>query len=334
MLCDLCGGVTEYVPGADGMRCPYCQDFQPLLTTGPAVRRPVETLRGHLPVTPAEEQRVVCPRCATASTPSLLSSRCPACATPIVRELGGEVRPGALVPFAIDRSRALKALDDWAATLWFAPGSPARMSETASVTATFVPAWVFDLETVSRYTGRRGDHYYQVETYESGGETRTRSVRRTRWSRASGTVARRFADVVVPATEQRRPVTLPGKPVPFQAEYLSGVATPRYTVPPDEALHQAKTSVARRVRAACRADIGGDERRLHSVDTRYPSMDGDLVLLPYWTGDYLVEGKTWRFTVDGATGEVRGRRPYSAVKLTVPLVVLALLVAALLLVIL
>ncbi len=61
-----------------------------------------------------------------------------------------------------------------------------------------------------------------------------------------------------------------------------------------------------RIRADCRADIGGDERRLHSVDTRYPSMDGDLVPLPYWTGGIMLDGRTWRFTVDGVTGEVRG----------------------------
>ncbi|WP_083958636.1 hypothetical protein [Herbidospora mongoliensis] len=323
--------MTEYVPGADGMRCPYCQAVQPLAVTGPAVRRPVETLRGRLPVTLTDEHRVVCPRCATASTPALLSSRCPACETPIVLELGGEVRPGALAPFTLDRELALNALDRWAGARWFAPESLARVSDAASITATFVPVWVFDLETVTRYVGRRGDHYYQVETYESGGETRTRSVRRTRWRQARGKINRRFTDVVVPGVKQHRPARLPATTVPFQAEYLSGVATLRYTVPPDQALNQAKTSVKSHIRTACLADIGGDERRLNSMVTTYPSMDGDLILLPYWTGDYSLGGKTWRFTVDGATGEVRGKRPYSATKLTAPLVALALLVVVLVL---
>ncbi len=314
MHCDLCGGVTEYVPGDEGMRCPYCQDFQPLVVTGPAVRRPVETLRGRLPVTVTDEHRVVCPRCATTSTPALLSSRCPACETPIVRELGGEVRPGAVVPFAVDRRHASTALDRWAA---------ARVSDAASMRATFLPAWVFDLETVTRYAGRRGDHHYQAETDDEG---RSRQVRRTRWRHARGRVGRRFADVVVPGVGHLRTQRLPAATVPFRAEYLSGVETPRYTVPPDQALDQAKTSVRPQVRAACLADIGGDDRRLHSVVTTYPSIDGDLVLLPYWTGTYLLDGKTWRFTVDGATGEVRGRRPYSAARLTAPIVVLLLVV--------
>ncbi|TKK86568.1 hypothetical protein FDA94_20915 [Herbidospora galbida] len=299
--------------------------------TGPVVRRPVETLRGRLPVTVTDEHRVVCPRCGTTSTPALLSSRCPACETPIVRELGGEVRPGAVVPFAVDRRHASTALDRWAAALWFAPESLGRVSDAASMRATFLPAWVFDLETVTRYAGRRGDHYYRIETDDDG---RSRQVRRTRWTYARGKVGRRFTDVVVPGVRQLKTGRLPAATVPFRAEYLSGVETPRYTVPPDLALDQAKTSVKPRVRAACLADIGGDDRRLHSVVTTYPSIDGDLVLLPYWTGTYLLGGKTWRFTVDGATGEVCGRRPYSAAKLTAPLVVLALVVLVAVLVLL
>ncbi|WP_051760205.1 hypothetical protein [Herbidospora cretacea] len=330
MHCDLCGGVTEYVPGGEGMRCPYCQDFRPLVVTGPVARRPVEALRGRRPVTVTDEHRVVCPRCATTSTPALLSSRCPACETPIVRELGGEVRPGALVPFAVDRRGAATALDAWAATLWFAPGSLGRMSDTAAMRAAFLPAWVFDLETVTRYQGRRGDHLYQVET---GADGRRRQVRRTRWTYARGTVRRRFADVVVPGVRHLRTAALPAATVPFRAEYLSGVETARYTLAPDEALDRAKAMVRPRVRAACLADVGGDDRRLHSVVTTYPSIDGDLVLLPYWTGTYSLDGRTWRFTVDGVTGEVRGRRPYSAAKLTAPAVVLvvAVLVAVLVL---
>ncbi|WP_157520684.1 PepSY domain-containing protein [Herbidospora daliensis] len=258
----------------------------------------------------------MCPRCATASTPALLSSRCPACETPIVRELGGEVRPGAVVPFAVDRRRASTALDRWAA---------ARVSDAASMRATFLPAWVFDLETVTRYAGRRGDHYYQAET---DGDGRSRQVRRTRWTAARGTVGRRFADVLVPGVRDLATRRLPAATVPFRAEYLSGVETPRYTVPPDQALDQAKTSVKPKVRAACLADVGGDDGRLHSVVTTYAAIDGDLVLLPYWTGTYLLDGRTWRFTVDGATGEVRGKRPSRAAGLTGPLVVLLLVVLA------
>ncbi|GAB1823374.1 hypothetical protein HerbRD11066_65380 [Herbidospora sp. RD11066] len=189
------------------MRCPSCRDFRPLAVAGPAVRRPVEALRGRLPVTLADERRVVCPRCSTVSRPALLSTRCPACATPIVRELGGEVRPGALVPFVVDRERAVRALG------------------VSPVTAVFVPVWVFDLVAV----------------------------------------ARRFTDVVVPGVKGYRPARLPAPTVPFRAEYLSGVATLRYTVPLGRALDRAKASVG-------------------SSGTTYSSVEGDLVLLPYWIG--------------------------------------------------
>ncbi len=116
MLCDLCGGVTEYVPGAEGCRCPYSPRISSLVAvTGPAVRRPV----GNAARAAARDRHRGAPRWSVpGARPRPRPLFCPRGArpapTPIVRELGGEVRPGALVPFTVDRSRALKALDDWA----------------------------------------------------------------------------------------------------------------------------------------------------------------------------------------------------------------------------
>ena len=50
------------------------------------------------------------------------------------------------------------------------------------------------------------------------------------------------------------------------------------------------------------------------------------ILLPVWLAAYKYRGKTYRFVVNGRTGNVQGERPYSTVKITFA-VILGLIVA-------
>ena len=53
----------------------------------------------------------------------------------------------------------------------------------------YVPYWTYDTNTTTRYSGMRGDAYYVTETYtDSDGKTKTKQVRKIRWTPASGVV--------------------------------------------------------------------------------------------------------------------------------------------------
>jgi len=41
------------------------------------------------------------------------------------------------------------------------------------------------------------------------------------------------------------------------------------------------------------------------------------ILLPVWLAAYKYRGKTYRFVVNGRTGAVKGERPWSWVKITI-----------------
>jgi hypothetical protein len=75
-----------------------------------------------------------------------------------------------------------------------------------------------------------------------------------------------------------------------------------------------------------RRDIGGDEQRVNSVDTKYSDETFKHILLPIWMAAYKYNNKTYRFVVNGQTGKVQGERPYSAWKIAFA-VLLALLAA-------
>jgi DNA-directed RNA polymerase subunit RPC12/RpoP len=346
--CTACGAAVAYAPGADALRCPYCGHQQTIATVPQQVREhPFEEL-ATLPAKPRVAGSVaarafVCPSCGAHTESDDLSARCQFCATALVADPGttDRVVPEAVVPFGLDRDAAREALRAWTSSRWFAPKSLKKVSEAETFKGTYLPHWTYDAATVSDYQGERGEHYYTTETYtvtENGqSRTETREVRHTRWYPAYGTVDRAFDDVLVPGTDHASGEQLQKlapwpleEAKPFQAEYLAGFQTVRYDIEPEDGLAAAKKVMATVIESDCRAGIGGDEQRVHTVSTSYSDLTFKLMLLPVWFLTYMHAGKSWQVMVNARTAEVIGERPYSVGKIVAAsvaaLVVVALIV--------
>jgi hypothetical protein len=66
-----------------------------------------------------------------------------------------------------------------------------------------------------------------------------------------------------------------------------------------------------RIAATVRADIGGDEQRITSMNPQYRGVTFKHLLLPVWISAYRYAGKLYQCFVNARTGEVVGERPYS-----------------------
>jgi hypothetical protein len=204
----------------------------------------------------------------------------------------------------------------------------------------YLPYWTYDAATSSRYRGQRGDHYWATETYTTTGsdgktQTRTRQVRRTRWTSVSGRIEERFDDLLVAASTSA-PTKLMSRLtpwdlenlVPYADEYLAGFAAESYQVSLSDGFAEARTVMDRAIRASVRKHIGGDEQRIHDVDTAFGDITFKYLLLPIWVGAWRYRGKLYRSLVNARTGEVQAERPYSKAKIAVAILVLAVVVGA------
>jgi hypothetical protein len=248
------------------------------------------------------------------------------------------IKPQALIPFVLTEAEARKAMTEWMGSLWFAPNTLLEYARKGrAMNGVYVPFWTFDADTQSRYTGQRGEYYYETRTVQvrvnGRMETRQEQVRHTRWYPASGRVARDFDDVLVLASQ-----SLPGRLgdeltpwdlgalVPYGPEYLAGFQAEGYTVRLADGHQTARARMEAVILDDVRRDIGGDEQRVDDVDTNWSDETFKHILLPIWTAAYKYNGKSYRFLVNGQTGEVQGERPWSAWKIAFA-VLLALIVA-------
>lgn len=347
--CAQCGAQLRYAPGQTTLSCDHCGHVQTI--AAPTVRKRARALTEHdlraglrdaLPADASQDVRTTtCTSCGAQveiQGPAH-ATECPFCASPVVLDTGAHrlIKPQALVPFQLTETQARQAMTQWLGSLWFAPSTLLEYARKGrAMTGIYVPFWTFDAATDSRYTGQRGEYYYETRTVtvtvNGKSEQRREQVRHTRWHAAAGRVARDFDDVLVMASS-----SLPhrlGNDLtpwdlsvlePYSPDYLAGFQAEGYTVPLDQAAQSAKATMARIIEQDIRADIGGDEQRITSVDTGYRDETFKHILLPVWMAAYKYNGKSYRFLVNGQTGEVQGERPWSVWKIGFAILLLALL---------
>jgi predicted RNA-binding Zn-ribbon protein involved in translation (DUF1610 family) len=322
------------------MTCPHCGHVQEIDAKEglyEAVREIdyLATLRQLANAATIEETRVVtCPSCGaqTELDEANQSDRCPFCDTPVVMDTGTHrhIKPAALLPFDLDEPTARSAMTKWLGRLWFAPnGLQDYARKGRAMNGIYVPYWTYDSDTQSSYRGERGTHYYVTKTVRgSDGKSKQVRERRTRWSPASGRVARAFDDVLILASQSLPKKYTDGlepwdlaQLVAYRPEFLAGFRAEGYQVELEPGFVEAKARMDAVIRQDARRDIGGDEQRVHQVQTAFDDITFKHILLPIWLAAYKYRGQTYRFVVNARTGKVQGERPWSAWKIAFAVVI-------------
>jgi hypothetical protein len=246
------------------------------------------------------------------------------------------VKPQALLPFRISRGDATSRFRHWIRKLWFAPNALKMLARLQDrLQGLYAPYWTYDASTVSQYTGQRGDNYTTTRTVTRNGKRVTETVRKIRWRPAAGTVSRHFDDMLVVGSsslprdlaEELEPWDLDNL-VSYADEYLPGFIAERYQIDLRQGWSRATERMDEVIRGDVRRDIGGDQQRIHYVNTNYEAITFKHVLLPVWMNAYRYNGKAYQFLVNGQTGEVEGARPYSWVKIGLAVIAAAVVIGA------
>ncbi|MES2265932.1 MAG: hypothetical protein V4520_04170 [Bacteroidota bacterium] len=352
LKCKGCGALLHFVPGTHNLQCEYCGVNNPI-EQSEALTEIIsvdfeEYIAGIDSGKQLDNQKIVdCHNCGsrTVLDAFVTSDKCPFCASPLVLNLESGLQyvpPHYILPFEVTKQQGAEFFKKWLAGLWWAPNDLAKkVSNSSSIlNGVYLPHWTYDINTITDYTGERGDYYYTTETYtvnENGrSETRTRQVRHTRWSYASGRVHCKFEDLIVPASKSLPEETLvklePWKfsnLVKFDERYTSGFRSETYQLDPEKGLVKAIEQTVSRINDTIRDDIGGDEQRIDHTDTEYNDKAIKYIMLPVWVSAYNYNNKVYQFTVNASTGEIIGQRPLSYIKIALAILfVIALIIAA------
>ncbi len=344
--CETCGSDMRFDPGDERLICDHCGSVEPI-DHGPWARAGAikeldfeQAVGAELSVAETELTRAsTCPNCGAVIEfdSDVHATECPYCATPVVTDTGAQrqIKPRAVLPFAIEEEAGRRAMIDWLGSLWFAPNGLMEYARKGrQLNGVYTPCWTFDADTKSKYDGQHGTVYYESRNVTRNGKRETIRVQKIRWRRVSGRVARFFDDVLVIAS-----TALPEKfqkgvsnwdltrLEPYQPEYLAGFRAEAYTVELADAFQTARGIMDRQIIRDVKFDIGGDRQRVDHVETQISDVTFKHILVPLWLAAYRYRGRSFRFVVNGQTGQVSGERPWSAWKLAIAGIALAICAA-------
>lgn len=343
LQCSNCGATLHFAPGTHHLQCTYCGAANEIADTdtSPIVSFDYQSfITDQLGGTTAQSANIVsCKNCGAATTlpPEVNSDTCAFCASPLViseAENRQIVKPHYILPFLVPQPQAMESFRTWLKRLWFAPSDLSKMVSTGDarqLKGIYIPHWSYDADTISDYTGSRGEYYYVTETYTENVDgqdvVRTREVRQTAWYPASGTVASNFNDILISASNSlpqkvasRLEPWLLQSLVHYNEQYVSGFRSELFQIDAENGFETAKHRMDPIIRNTIIADIGGDEQSINGYNTNYNNIALKYLLLPVWISAYKYNNKLYHFTVNACTGEVVGERPYSAAKITLAII--------------
>lgn len=300
--CKSCGGNVTYNPDKKKMICESCgNEGEPELIS--------------------QDKKHVCNNCGAEIEADQidLSLKCPYCGTYVIFEdrMENEYEPNLVLPFAIDKHKALDLLKEKFAKQLFLPGNFCSSSTIESMEGMYVPFWMYDLHTHVHFEGEAD----KIRTWEEGDYdcTETSTYRIVRdfdvdYDKIPVDASKAMPDAMMDLVEPYKYEAL-GE---FDAKFLSGFQAEIYDEDKDTLFPRAKKKADK----YSQKYLGGYNVEYDAVrptvnDKKSTEKASFYSFLPLWRYVYRYGGKNYGFYVNGQTGKAVGEAPTSLSKAVV-----------------
>jgi predicted RNA-binding Zn-ribbon protein involved in translation (DUF1610 family) len=343
--CPACGAQAEWNPTKQKLVCPFCGTESPYVIDRDAGKVGEKDLASALgeaareqPAELDERRSVQCQSCRAVMVydAARVGQNCEFCGSPALvayTEIKSPIRPEGVLPFRVDRNKVRDDIRRWWRSKWLAPGRLAKAALVDTVHSLYIPYWTFDARAHCPWDAEAGHYYYvSVPGVDSKGRPVIRQERRVRWEAASGVVDHVFDDEPVPGTtgvphdllRQVEPFPT-GEVVPYDTAFLSGHVVEHYQVAITEAAGHSEAQMRATLEQLCARQVPGDTYRNLRIFPTFSGQTFKHLLVPIWLLAYMFGSRSFQVIVNGYTGKIAGRYPYSPWKIAA-LIVLALIV--------
>lgn len=275
---------------------------------------------------------------------TLRTATCPYCAAPSVVErppTPDRPPPTFALGFVQTSQRARELVRENLLRRSFWAPSSIRNASVEALRGIYVPAYLYSVLATSEFSASIGENYTETETYtttENGRTvTKTRQVTRTEWRPLHGRHAEYVQEVIVTASSGLSNDELQHLE-PFDLRQLrryddaliAGWIAEEPSLTQEACRAQAHQEVVDLLRKRLASFMPGDSHRELTYSTRFENEALAVCLLPVWVLAlrHTPQSQPLRFLVNGQTGQVHGKIPFSWVKVLLAVVLVLLVVGA------
>lgn len=279
----------------------------------------------------AEKTRVYsCPRCGAevVADTNTTATFCCYCHGPVVLsdKFNGEFKPSKVIPFKIDKDKAIDNFIQWSKKKWFLPKEFSSHKQLEKITGIYIPFWLVD----SNVTGQMSARGKKIKTWVSGDYKYTktdiyniyREVNLT-FNNVPGNASSKMDNRVMESIEPYESKEFKE----FSIAYLPGFFSEKYDKTKEEVLPLIESKIKLGTNDILRGsiqgysivDIVGTHENFNKTSCNYS-------LMPVWMMTYSLGSKNYIFAMNGQTGKVFGALPVSKGKLAILFLVIFIIV--------
>ena len=322
--CPNCGGPLTFNPSDQKFHCDYClsiftvEDIEKF-----EANEGVQTIDGQTSTASIEEANTgdmdlfLCPSCGAqiVTDHTTAATYCYFCHNPVVLSgrLTGEFLPNKVLPFTIDREKAVTDFLAWTQKKRFIPKDFFNKEQIEKMTGVYFPYWVVDAETAGNLTGKGtslrvwivGDlEYTETKIYQIFRKG-TAKIQHLTKNALKKNIQQKMVEGVQPFPIDQA--------VDFHTEYLSGFQAEKRDIEIKDISDQIEHELGEYTEDLLRDTVSGYTTftaSSHSVDVE--KQDNHYMLLPVWfVTSQDASKKTYYYAMNGQTGKVSGILPIS-----------------------
>ena len=321
--CPCCGGIIEFDPTSQQMKCPYCETtFDPsaLLDKDEALNNTKpdemdwETPDSQWAEGETDGMNVYsCKSCGgeIIADENTGATHCPFCGNPVVltSRFSGALRPDYVIPFKLTKEDAKGALKRFMSKKKLLPKLFSEDSHLDEVKGVYVPFWLFDAEA----DARMNYHATRTRTWRTGNREYTETSHfhierygNLAFERVPVDGSSRMDDSMMESLE---PFDFQDAK-PFQTAFLSGYYADKYDVTAEDSMERANDRIKRSTEQAFANTVIGygtvvpENSSIQLRDSR-----AKYALYPVWLLTTSYQGKQYQFAMNGQTGSFVGQMP-------------------------
>ena len=343
--CDECGAPLRWDPDEGALHCEHCHAVREVVVREETIlERPLSDAGAAATGLGRAVRVTECQNCGARVTfeGSSTSEACAFCGSAEVLPQDANrnaIRPESLIPLEVGRGSVEETFRKWITSLWFRPNAIKRSRQIEAV-GVYVPAWTFDAAVHSDWSAQSGTYYWVTQTYtvrvNGQSQIRTRQVRKVRWWPSWGQRDDLHDDVLVIASggidaelaSALGEFSTEGL-VPYAPSFLAGWRAEEYQIDLDQGWQRGRKLIRDLQKSRCAADVPGDTHRSLRVRNTFRDVRWKHILLPMWSVTYDFRGKSYAVLINGQSGRIAGRAPYSWLKITLAVIAGGLLLAGL-----
>ncbi|NLO36012.1 MAG: hypothetical protein GX112_06645 [Clostridiaceae bacterium] len=344
--CPNCGAGLLFDPELQKVRCDFClTEFT--IAELEAYNQKLEAEAGQ-----AKAEKTDARPGETDAASHLVSYHCDSCGAEVVTEettsatfcyychnpvlvtsrLTGSYRPHKVIPFSVDREKALDIFTTYARSKKFVPKDFTSASQLEKMTGIYLPHWMADYQASIDYAGTASN----LRVWSSGNTEYTEHKEFVLERKgivdvshvhevAIRKIDRQLIDSITPYDETAA--------VDFSLAYLSGFFAEKYDIQQPEVQPVIENRVRQYAETLVQDTIGTyNQVNLTRKDIGLAAQAWHYTLLPAWIMTYFYRGKTFMYAINGQTGKIHGELPVDQKKLSLTsLLIGAAVLAALIL---